>query len=80
MKAHGTTSDPNAVLRAMRADGWTVELTSNQHLRCRAPSGALVFSSGRFGGKGSCPRALSNFLRDLHRIGGWTYGVGFARK
>lgn len=54
------------LVRALRAQGWRVEVSGGGHYRCEAPSGALVFmpatpSDGR--------RGMRNTLAVLRRAG-----------
>lgn len=46
IQTHDLPRDLRDLGRQALAAGWEISKTSNQHFRWRAPSGALVFTSG----------------------------------
>ena len=59
--------DPRTIRAALRAQGWTLELTTRGHLRAVPPdpSRPAVVT----GGTPSCSRAMYNWLAALRRSG-----------
>lgn len=57
--------DRNAVLKAARKQGWTVEKTRNNHLKLTNPEGQVYFT----GSTPSDQRGVRNLVSDLRKMG-----------